>query len=80
MDTVALADALDSGSIGGAGIDVFEQEPVPDGHPLLKCENAVLTSHVAWYSESSVPELQRRAALEVARGVRGESLHYQINE
>ena len=80
VDTIALAEALEGQVIGGAGIDVFEQEPVANDHPLLNCRRAIVTSHVAWYSEASVPELQRRAALEIARGIRGEALQNQINE
>ena len=49
-------------------------EPLPDDHPLQDCPNALLTSHVAWYSEQSVPRLQRKAAEEVVRALRGEPL------
>jgi D-3-phosphoglycerate dehydrogenase len=47
VDSAALVEALDSGRIGGAGIDVFDIEPVPPNHPLLRCEHVVLTPHVA---------------------------------
>ena len=47
VDTGALVAALDSGWLGGAGIDVFDVEPVPAGHPLLACEQVVLTPHNA---------------------------------
>jgi phosphoglycerate dehydrogenase-like enzyme len=47
VDSVALAVALTSGNLGGAGIDVYETEPVPADHPLLACEQVVLTPHVA---------------------------------
>jgi len=48
IDTIALAEALRSGAIAAAGIDVFESEPLDASHPLTKCANAILTSHVAW--------------------------------
>jgi len=80
VDTVALAHALAQGQIASAGLDVFEQEPLPENHPLRDCPNAILTSHLAWYSERSVPELQRKAAEEIVRGLRGEPLRNQINK
>jgi len=80
VDTAALADALRAGTVAGAGIDVFETEPLPADHPLRTAPNALLTSHVAWYSESSIPRLQRLAAEEAARGLRGEALKNQVNK
>lgn len=47
VDTAALVDALNSGHLGGAGIDVFDEEPLPADHPLLSCEQVVLTPHSA---------------------------------
>jgi D-3-phosphoglycerate dehydrogenase len=47
VDTPALVAALKSGHLVGAGIDVFDPEPVPPDHPLLSCEHVVLTPHVA---------------------------------
>jgi D-3-phosphoglycerate dehydrogenase len=79
IDTMALAEALTAGRIGGAGVDVFEQEPLSDEHPLRRAPNTILTSHVAWYSESSIPRLQKLAAEEVVRALRGEPLKNQVN-
>jgi phosphoglycerate dehydrogenase-like enzyme len=47
IDTEALCDALESGALGGAGLDVTDPEPLPPGHRLWKLENAVITPHVA---------------------------------
>jgi phosphoglycerate dehydrogenase-like enzyme len=47
IDTEALCDALESGALGGAGLDVTDPEPLPPGHRLWKIENAVITPHVA---------------------------------
>lgn len=79
VDTVALAKALRNGTIAGAGIDVFESEPLPGDHLLRSAPGALLTSHIAWYSESSIPRLQQLAAEEVVRGLRGEPLKNQVN-
>lgn len=79
IDTVALAAALQGGVIAAAGLDVYEKEPVEKDHPLFACPNALLTSHVAWYSESSIPRLQQLAAEEVARGLAGQPLKNQVN-
>jgi D-3-phosphoglycerate dehydrogenase len=78
VDTVALADALDHAQIAGAGIDVFEQEPLADDHSLRRCPNALLTSHVAWYSQLSAPELQQLAAEEAVRALSGKALHNRL--
>jgi D-3-phosphoglycerate dehydrogenase len=60
ISTDALVDALRSGAIAGAGIDVHETEPLPAGHALMDFDNVVLTPHLAWYSEESYVELKRR--------------------
>jgi phosphoglycerate dehydrogenase-like enzyme len=48
LDEAALTDLLRSGHIGAAGIDVFDNEPIPDDHPFLQLDNVVMTPHVAY--------------------------------
>ena len=75
----ALAAALQAGTIAGAGLDVYEVEPLPADHPIRTAPRALLTTHVAWYSESSIPRLQQLAAEEVVRCWRGEFLKNCVN-
>jgi D-3-phosphoglycerate dehydrogenase / 2-oxoglutarate reductase len=49
-----LIAALQDGKIAGAGLDVFEQEPLPAGHPFLEMDNVVMTSHSASYSDETM--------------------------
>lgn len=61
VDEDALAAALASGRLRGAGIDVLADEPPPADHPLRRAPRVVLTPHAAWYSETAVLELRRKA-------------------
>ncbi len=79
IDEEALAAALRAGRLFGAGLDVFANEPPNSGDPLFACSNLVVTDHMAWYSESSVAELQRKAAEEVQRVLRGEPPRAWVN-
>ena len=62
VDVHALAEALKSGQIFGAALDVLDREPIVDDCPLHGLKNAILTDHTGWYSEASVETLQEGAA------------------
>jgi D-3-phosphoglycerate dehydrogenase len=62
VDQAALAQAIARGCLGGAGLDVLEVEPPELDDPLLRDERVIITPHVAFYSEESLVELNRRAA------------------
>ena len=78
VDTNALADALNAGQIAAAALDVFETEPLPKEHGLWKAANLTVSPHAAWYSTSSLERLQRLAAEEVGRALRGEPLRCTV--
>ena len=78
LDEAAVAEALASGQLGGAGVDVFEHEP-PTGSPLLDAPNTLLTPHLG----ASTAEAQVLVAEEVADQVldvlAGRSARYAVN-
>ena len=66
VDTEALVSALQTGRLSAAGLDVFEQEPLPDGHPLWTLPNALLTPHVA----NPTPNMNANLARHVEHNIR----------
>lgn len=76
VDAEALADALKRGVIAGAGIDVFDHEPPPPDYPLFPLENAILTPHLAWYSEDAAWTIRKLIVLEVDRFLAGQPPRY----
>ena len=75
----ALADALKSGHLAGAGLDVVEPTPPPDDHPLLSAPNVIITPHTAFFSQASTVELERRTAEEAVRVLNGNMPQNLIN-
>jgi D-3-phosphoglycerate dehydrogenase len=79
LDEQAVAEALRAGQLAGAGLDVFEEEPVPPGSLLRTLENVIFTDHAGWYSEESVVELKTKAAQNVAAVLAGGAPVYPVN-
>lgn len=79
VDLDAVLRALADGRLSGVALDVTDPEPLPAGHPLRSHPAAIVTPHMAFYSEEAQAELQRRAAEEVARALRGEAPRSPVN-
>jgi D-3-phosphoglycerate dehydrogenase len=79
VDEAALVAALDSGHLGGAGLDVVTNEPLPKDSPLIGRDNVILTPHTAFYSVEALEELQTKCATDVARVLSGEKAIYPIS-
>ena len=62
IEEAALCHALASKAIAGAGLDVFDAEPLPPGHPLTKLPNVVLTSHLGWPTDEMYSKFADAAA------------------
>ncbi len=69
-----LVDALRSGSIAGAGLDVTDPEPLPDGHPLWGIPNCIITPHVGNTPEMGLPLIADRVRQNVRRWIAGDEL------
>ncbi|OBF28455.1 hydroxyacid dehydrogenase [Mycobacterium sp. ACS1612] len=79
-DEAALVDALRTGSLAAAGLDVYSEEPVPADNPLLTLDNVVLTPHVTWYTADTMRRYLEHA-LDNCRRIRdGRSLTNVVNE
>ena len=76
-----LADAVESGEIAGAGLDVFEQEPLPSDHKLWGLPNVIITPHVAVRDAGNIPDRRFEIILENARRfVAGEELYNVVDK
>ncbi len=62
VDEAALADALNTGRLAGAGLDVLSIEPPPPDHPLLSARNCVITPHLGWATRAARERLLQQAA------------------
>lgn len=74
VDEHALIDALRSGTIAGAGLDVYDTEPLPRDHPLLALENTVLTPHLGYVSREGLAEMYGQVVEDLAAWLRGEPI------
>ncbi len=80
IDEAALIAALQSGTIAGAGLDVFEHEPMAADNPLRSMDNVVLTPHTAHYSDRSRATVARRVAESAAHVLTGHWPRFVANK
>lgn len=79
IQTDDLIEALQSGKLAGAGLDVLETEPIASNSPLLSMPSVILTSHCAWYTEDALDRLKQFAAAEIVRVLSGGSPKHVAN-
>jgi len=75
VDEHALADALRSGSIAGAAVDVIREEPMPANHPLLTTPNCIITPHMAWASLAARRRLMQTTAANIRAFLDGKPIN-----
>ncbi len=79
VDEKALLSALESGHLGGAGIDVFDPEPPPSDHPLLHRDDVIATPHIGGITIAGRERMWQMAVTEVLRVLRGEQPEHVAN-
>src|SRR5919108_3336990 len=79
VDEPALIQALQSGRLAGAGLDVLEAEPPDPANPLLHMPNVVVTPHMASYSNEANIARRRRLGEDIATVLRGERPAHVVN-
>jgi D-3-phosphoglycerate dehydrogenase/C-terminal binding protein len=88
VDVTAIPDAIRSGKLAGAGIDVLPTEPPPADHPLLRAwrdpadpchDRVILNPHAAFYSEEGLLDMRVKGAQSVRRALLGEPLRNVVN-
>src|SRR3982074_2581479 len=78
VDEAALYDALVSGKLAGAGLDVFEQEPPPSGHSLFELANVIMAPHVAGGTREAVDRMREQTARNILSALDGEPIRQNV--
>jgi D-3-phosphoglycerate dehydrogenase len=78
IDEAALYDALSSGRLAGAGLDVFEQEPPPVPHSLFDLPNVIIAPHVAGVTREAVDRMSEQTARNILSALDGEPIRQNV--
>jgi D-3-phosphoglycerate dehydrogenase len=78
VEEAALYDALKSGQLAGAGLDVFEQEPPPLGHSLFELPNVIIAPHVAGVTREAVDRMSEQTARNILSALDGEPIRQNV--
>jgi len=78
VEEAALYDALTSGKLAGAGLDVFEAEPPPHGHKLFELPNVIIAPHVAGVTREAVDRMSEQTALNILSVLDGEPIRQNV--
>jgi D-3-phosphoglycerate dehydrogenase len=78
VEEAALYDALKSGRLAGAGLDVFEQEPPPLGHSLFELPNVIIAPHVAGVTREAVDRMSEQTARNILSALDGEPIRQNV--
>jgi len=79
VDSMALAEALKTGQIAAAALDVTDPEPIPVDHPLVGLDNCLIVPHIASASRATRGKMAAMAAANLLAGLRGERLPTPVN-
>jgi D-3-phosphoglycerate dehydrogenase len=78
IDEKPLYEALSSGKLAGAGLDVFEQEPPPAGHSLFSLPNVIMAPHVAGVTREAVDRMSEQTARNILSALDGEPIRQNV--
>jgi phosphoglycerate dehydrogenase-like enzyme len=79
LDSDALLAALRSGKVAGAGLDVFQPEPIDPSHPILK-ENVIFTPHIGGFTDAAIEGVVGAASRNIRRYFNGEKPDFVVNQ